>query len=54
MKKVVILLFLMSVMSAALLGQSVKTMTTKGVDLTKYETFTVLKGEFMTPPESRR
>jgi len=54
MKKNVILLFLMSVISATLLGQSVKTATTKGVDLTKYETFTVLKGEFMTPPDEQK
>lgn len=26
----------------------------KGVDMTKYETFTVMKGEVMTPPDSRK
>lgn len=54
MKKNVILPFLMSLICLALQGQSVKTMTTKGVDLTTYETFTVLKGEFMTPPDEQK
>ena len=26
----------------------------KGVDMTKYETFTVMKGEVMTPPDARK
>ena len=34
-------------------GQSVKTTMEKGVDMTVYETFTVLKGELMTPPDAR-
>jgi hypothetical protein len=35
-------------------GQSVKTRMEKGVEMTNYETFTVMKGEFMTPPDVRR
>ncbi len=35
-------------------GQSIKATTVKGVDLTTYETFTVLKGEFMTPPDMQK
>lgn len=35
-------------------GQSIKTHSEKGVDLTVYETFTVMKGEFMTTPESKK
>jgi hypothetical protein len=34
-------------------GQSVKTTMEKGVDMTSYETFTVFKGELMTPPDAR-
>ena len=35
-------------------GQSVKTRMEKGVEMTRYETFTVMKGEVMTPPDTRR
>ena len=35
-------------------GQSVKTRMEKGVEMTNYETFTVMKGEVMTPPDARR
>lgn len=53
MKRSVILagLFLL-VYSAS--GQSIKTRMGKGVDMTVYETFTVLKGEVMTPPDVRK
>lgn len=48
------LLMVFCVMSFSLLGQSIKTRTEKGVDLTNYETFTVMKGEFMTPPDMQK
>lgn len=35
-------------------GQSIKTTMEKGVDMMKYETFTVMKGEVMTPPDARK
>jgi hypothetical protein len=35
-------------------GQSIETKTAPGVDLTTYETFTVIRGEFMTPPDQQR
>lgn len=35
-------------------AQSIKTRTEKGVDLTRYETFTVLKGESVTPGDQKR
>lgn len=35
-------------------GQSIKIHSEKGVDLTDYETFTVMKGEFMTSPDSKK
>lgn len=38
----------------AVAGQSIKTRTEKGVDMTVYETFTVMKGEVMTPPDQRK
>lgn len=53
MKKQIVLLALASLVGLTLQAQTVKTTTTKGVDLTKYETFTVVKGELMTPPEER-
>jgi Domain of unknown function (DUF4136) len=53
MKKQIVLLALASLMGLTLQAQTVKTTTTKGVDLTKYETFTVVKGELMTPPDER-
>lgn len=53
MKKDVVLLALASVLSFTLQAQTVKTLTTKGVDLTKYETFTVAKGDLMTPKDER-
>jgi len=49
-----ILIVFMGLMSLSLHSQSVKTKTEKGVDLTKYETFTVMRGEFMTPPDVRK
>lgn len=54
MKKIGLLISFVSLMSLTLQGQSVKTRTEKGVDLTKYETFTVMKGEVMTPPDERK
>lgn len=53
MKKQLVLLALVSVLGFTLQAQTVKTITTKGVDLTTYETFTVVKGELMTPPDER-
>lgn len=47
-------LFLASLISLPMLGQSVKTTTEKGVDLLKYETFNVLKGEIMAPPDEKK
>ena len=49
---VIFLAFCLLVISVA--GQSVKTRMEKGVDMTSYETFTVMKGEFMTPPDARK
>jgi hypothetical protein len=37
-----------------LYGQSIKTKTASGVDLTSYETFTVMKGEVMTPRDQQK
>lgn len=53
MKKNLVFLGFVSVLCFTARAQSVKTTTTKGVDLTKYETFTVVKGELMTPREER-
>jgi len=53
MKKQIFLLALASVVGLTMQAQTVNTSTTKGVDLTKYETFTVAKGELMTPPDER-
>ncbi|MBA4053596.1 MAG: hypothetical protein C0490_02690, partial [Marivirga sp.] len=47
-------LFLASLISLPLLCQSVKAITEKGVDFLKYETFNVVKGEVMTPPDERK
>ncbi|HMG94023.1 MAG TPA: DUF4136 domain-containing protein [Chryseolinea sp.] len=53
MKRGVILLsFCLLVISVA--GQSMKITMEKGVDMTSYETFTVMKGEVMTPPDARK
>jgi len=49
-----ILSVLVAFMCFSLQGQSMKTTTQKGVDFTAYETFTVMKGEFMTPPDERK
>ena len=35
-------------------GQSIKTKTAPGIDLTTYETFTVMKGEVMTPKDQQK
>lgn len=48
-----ILIFALAV-SVSGYAQSVKTRTEKNVDLTVYETFTVVKGEFVTSPENRK
>jgi hypothetical protein len=48
------ILFTFCLLVLSVAGQSVKTRMEKGVDMTSYETFTVLKGEFMTPPDSRK
>lgn len=53
MNKNVVFLALVSVLCFTARAQSVKTTTTTGVDLTKYETFTVAKGELMTPKDER-
>lgn len=53
MKRTVILPgFCLLVLSVS--GQSVSTRMEKGVDMKKYETFTVMKGEVMTPPDTRK
>lgn len=49
-----VILFTFCLLVIAVAGQSIKTRMEKGVDMTAYETFTVLKGEFMTPPDSRK
>jgi hypothetical protein len=49
-----LILFTFCLLVLSVAGQSVKTRMEKGVDMTSYETFTVLKGEFMTPPDSRK
>lgn len=54
MRKNPLHLALMLVTSIPLLGQSVDIKMEKGLDMTKYETFTVMKGEFMTPPDERK
>jgi Domain of unknown function (DUF4136) len=53
MKTNIVFLAMVSLLSLTLQAQSVKTLTTQGVDLTKYETFTVAKGDLMTPPDER-
>jgi len=40
--------------ASTLCGQSVKITTEKDVDLTVYETFTVIKGEVVTPPDGKK
>lgn len=54
MRKFGLLITFVALLSLDALGQSIKTKTAKGVDITKYETFTVMKGEFMTPPEEQK
>lgn len=54
MKKRGIPIVFIILMCLPLQGQSIKTRTEKGVDITKYETFTVMKGEFMTPPDMQK
>src|SRR5688572_30766148 len=50
-RSVTFLTFYLLVLSVS--GQSVKATMEKGVDMTIYETFTVFKGELMTPPDAR-
>jgi len=52
------LVFLMMLVAAVAVrtpvgAQTVETHTQKGVDLTEYKTFTVTKGEFMTPADEK-
>ncbi len=54
MKKNSPLLFLVCLLSLPLVGQSVKIKSDNGVDMTKYESFTVMKGEVMTPRDERK
>ncbi len=49
-----LLVFLLGLATISLRGQSIKTTTTKGVDLLKFETFTVMKGEVMTPADEKK
>lgn len=52
MKKIGFLMVCSLVVMASLHAQTtVETHTEKGVDLAAYKTFTVAKGEFMTPPD---
>jgi hypothetical protein len=48
------LALLLAFTTVSLHAQTVKTHTEKGVDIRIYETFTVMKGEFMTPPDMRK
>ena len=50
-RSAILVTFCFTALAAA--GQSIKTKMEKGVDMTSYETFTVLKGELMTPPDAR-
>ncbi len=54
MMRIAFLILAGGLIAVNLCGQSMKTHTEKDVDLTMYETFTVLKGEFMVPPDSRK
>ena len=49
-----VILFAFYTLGLSVFGQSVKTTMQKGVDITVYETFTVMKGEVMTPPDARK
>lgn len=55
MKRHVFLMMLIGVVALAttVCAQTVETHTQKGVDLTEYKTFTVTKGEFMTPADEK-
>jgi Domain of unknown function (DUF4136) len=55
MKRLVFLMMLVVVFAIAptVVAQTVETHTQKGVDLTEYKTFTVTKGEFMTPADEK-
>ncbi|MDH4092237.1 MAG: DUF4136 domain-containing protein [Cyclobacteriaceae bacterium] len=54
MKKISLLILLVGLVRIALLGQSVKIKADNDVDMTKYESFTVMKGEIMTPRDERK
>lgn len=54
MKSIGVLALLLVCSVLALHAQSVKIHAEKGVDMKIYETFTVMKGEFMTPPDMRK
>jgi len=54
MEKNALQLVLMFMVSIPLFGQSMDVKMEKGIDLTKYETFAVMKGEFMTPTDERK
>ncbi len=54
MKSKGFLALLIACTTLALHAQSVKTHTEKGVEMKNYQTFCVMKGEFMTPPDMRK
>src|SRR6187549_2314612 len=52
MNKVILFLLALPLLHNSVSGQTIK--VAKGVDITTYNTFTVVKGEFMTPSDERK
>lgn len=52
MNKIILFIFFLPLLHASVKAQTIK--VAKGVDLTTYSTFTVVKGEFMTPSDERK
>jgi hypothetical protein len=53
-KHFVIMIAFVALLSFPTYAQSIKTKTASGVDLTTFETFTVMKGEVMTPRDQQK
>jgi len=54
MHKIILFLGLICTVAIQTFAQTVEIKTAPGVDLTSYNTFTVVKGEFMTPSDEQR
>lgn len=54
MKNSLLLVCFVTIVSITGWSQTIKVKMRKGVDLTTYETFTVMKGEVMMPPDQRK